>query len=65
MREGVGTDIEISLRQPARNPQRLLGLAELLVRFLQDLKRLIIIRLCLSDDLKHLDRLKDLATLLF
>ena len=37
---------------------------DLVVGFLQNLQRLIIVGLCLSDDLKHLDRLDDLTLLL-
>jgi hypothetical protein len=39
-------------------------LAKLTIPFLQDLKRLIIIGLRLSDDLKHLDGLNNLTALL-
>ncbi len=64
-REREGTDIEIRLRQATRNTHGFGRLAELLIRDLEDLERLIIVRLCLSNDLKHLNRLENLAALLF
>ncbi len=62
--ERVGTDVEISLGQPARGLERIVRAPDLLVGFLEDFERLIIVRLCLSYDLKHLDRLNDLTMLL-
>ncbi len=41
------------------------ALAEFVIRDLEDLQRLIIVLLCLSNDLKHLNRLENLAALLF
>ena len=64
-RERIGADPKISLRQATRNPERLLGFAEFLVGDLEDFERLIIVRLRLSNDLKHLNRLENLAPLLF
>ena len=61
----VGTGAEISLGQFARNAQRLLRFAYFVVGILENLERLIVVRLCLSNDLKHLDRLDDLTMLLF
>jgi hypothetical protein len=63
-RERVGADVEICLRQLPRDAARLLWPADLVVRVLQDLERLIVVGLCLSNDLKHLDRLNDLRMLL-
>ena len=63
-RERVGTDVEISLGQTARGLERIVRAPDLLVGFLEDFERLIIVRLCLSYDLKHLDRLNDLTMLL-
>ncbi len=64
-REGERTDIVIRLSQAAGAADRLGRFAELLIGDLEDLERLIIVLLRLSDDLKHLNRLENLAPLLF
>ena len=60
----VGAAVEIGFRQPARRLQRIGFTPDFRVRFLEDFERLIIVRLRLEDDLKHLDRLHDLRMLL-
>ena len=62
--ERVGTDVKIRFRQTARSLEGIGGAADLLVSFLEDFERLIIVRLCLNYDFKHLDRLNDLTMLL-
>ena len=63
-REGVGTDVKISLGQAPGGLEGIGRTANLLVSFLEDFERLIIVRLCLSYDLKHFNRLNDLTMLL-
>ena len=58
-------NVKICLGQTTRDSERLLGFAEFVVRDLEDLQRLIIVLLCLSNDLKHLNRLENLAAFLF
>ena len=59
----VGAGVEIRLRQFARSFQRILVSPDLVVGFLQYLQRLVIIGLCLSNGLKHLDGLENLTML--
>ena len=62
--ERVGAHVKIRFGQTARSPERIICAADLLVSFLEDFERLIIVRLCLNYDFKHLDRLNDLTMLL-
>src|SRR5207244_11629681 len=55
---------EICFRQLPRSPERLIVTPDFGVGLPQNLERLIILGLCLSNRLKHLDRLEDLAMLL-
>src|SRR5438874_3272925 len=63
-RRRVGTGVEIRFRQFPRSPERVVVTSDFGVSLPQNLERLIILGLCLSDRLKHLDRLEDLAMLL-
>ena len=58
-------NVKICFGQTTRGSERLLGFPEFVVRDLEDLQRLIIVVLCLSNDLKHLNRLENLAAFLF
>jgi hypothetical protein len=53
------------LRPDGERSERLLGFPEFVVRDLEDLQRLIIVRAVFEYDLKHLNRLKNLAAFLF
>jgi hypothetical protein len=63
-RRCVRAGVEICFRQLPRSPERLIVTPDFDVGLPQNLERLIILGLCLSDRLKHLDRLEDLGMLL-
>jgi hypothetical protein len=56
---------EIGFGQAARDAEAILVFAYFVVGLLEDLERLIVVGLCLSDRLKHLDRLYDLTMFFF
>jgi type IV pilus assembly protein PilC len=63
-RRCVRAGVEICFRQLPRSPERLIVTPDFGVGLPQNLERLIILGLCSSDRLKHLDRLEDLGMLL-
>ena len=64
-RKRVGTGVKIGFSEAPGSLERVGGAPDFLVSFFEDFEGLIIVRLCLSYGLKHLDRLNDLTMLLF